>query len=145
MRVETVGDYASATGAGVGRSLLLSAHLVATFLWTSGAAAHAQPAANELVTARVPEPARGRLLLAPYQCGSCHSVPGVPAARGVLAASLANYGRRSYIAGHVPNNGSTLARWIENPKALVPDTTMPDMGVSAADARDMAAYLGTLR
>jgi cytochrome c len=34
-----------------------------------------------------------------------------------------------------------LAQWIVQPKALVPDTLMPAMGVSADQARDMAAYL----
>lgn len=72
-------------------------------------------------------------------------MPRVPAARGTLAASLERYGRRSYIAGRVPNTPATLARWIADPQAVVPGTAMPDMGVSDADARDIAAYLGQLR
>lgn len=80
-----------------------------------------------------------------YHCGHCHVVPRVPAARGTLAASLERYGRRSYIAGRVPNTPATLARWIADPQAVVPGTAMPDMGVSDADARDIAAYLGQLR
>ena len=85
--------------------------------------------------------ARGRELLAQYQCGSCHAIPKVPAARASLAPPLDAFGRRSYIAGHLPNRPETLARWIEAPAALVPGTTMPSMGVSPRDARDMAAYL----
>ncbi len=85
--------------------------------------------------------ARGRELLAHYQCGSCHAIPKVPAARSSLAPPLAAFGRRSYIAGHLPNRPETLARWIEAPSALVPGTAMPSMGVSPRDARDMAAYL----
>jgi cytochrome c len=88
---------------------------------------------------------RGRLLLARYHCGQCHTVPGVAAARGTMAASLARYGRRSYIAGRIPNSRDALVRWIVSPASLVPDTTMPSMGVSPADAADMAAYLHTLR
>jgi cytochrome c len=87
---------------------------------------------------------RGRRLLAQYQCGNCHTIPGVPAARGVTAVPLQGLGRRSYLAGEVPNRPELLARWIAEPAALVPDTRMPDMGASDADARDMAAYLGTL-
>lgn len=82
--------------------------------------------------------------MAQYQCGSCHAVPGVAAARGRLGPSLAGFGRRSYIAGHVPNGPEALARWIVEPAALAPDTTMPAMGASEADARDMAAYLLSL-
>jgi cytochrome c len=84
---------------------------------------------------------RGQALLAQYQCGSCHAIPEVPAARGSTGPALAAFGRRSYIAGEVPNRPDTLARWIVRPTALVPDTPMPAMGVSADEARDMAAYL----
>ena len=84
---------------------------------------------------------RGKLLLAQYQCGSCHQIAGVAAARGTLAPALDSYGRRSYIAGQIPNRPDALARWIVDPAAMKPGTAMPAMGVSAADARDMAAYL----
>ena len=80
-----------------------------------------------------------------YQCGSCHTIPGVAAARGVQGPSLEAFGKRSYIAGHIPNRAEALARWISAPQSLVPDTAMPSMGVAAADARDMAAYLGRLQ
>jgi cytochrome c1 len=92
-----------------------------------------------------PEVERGRLLAEQYHCGHCHMVPGVPAARGTLAASLEHYGRRSYIAGRVPNTQAMLARWIAEPQAVVPGAAMPDMGVSDVDARAIAAYLGQLR
>ena len=87
----------------------------------------------------------GQRLIAQYQCGSCHAIPGVAAARGGQGPSLEAFGRRSYIAGRIPNNPDSLARWIVAPAALVPDTAMPSMGVSPAEARDMAAYLGTLQ
>jgi cytochrome c len=88
---------------------------------------------------------RGQRLLAQYQCGSCHAIPGVPASQGKVAAPLDAFGQRSYIAGRIPNNAEALARWIVSPAALLPDTTMPSMGVSSDEARDMAAYLGALR
>lgn len=80
-------------------------------------------------------------MLAQYQCGSCHVIPSVEASRGVDGPSLAAFGRRSYIAGHVPNGPDTLAHWIVAPSLIVPGTTMPSMGVSQPDARDMAAFL----
>jgi len=87
---------------------------------------------------------RGRLLLAQYQCGSCHAIPDVQSARGRMGPTLASFGRRSYISGHVPNGPEHLVRWIVAPGALVPGTVMPAMGVSPDDARDMAAYLLSL-
>lgn len=88
---------------------------------------------------------RGRLLLAQYQCGGCHAIPGVAGVRGTAASSLAGFGRRSYVAGRLPNDAAHLAAWIAEPAAQVPHTAMPALGASAADARDMAAYLLSLR
>lgn len=85
--------------------------------------------------------AQGRLLLAQYQCGACHQIGGVAAARGQLAASLDGFGGRSYIAGSLPNTPETLVRWLVDPPALKPGTSMSAMGVSEQDARHMAAYL----
>jgi cytochrome c1 len=87
----------------------------------------------------------GLRLLTQYQCGSCHVIPGVPAARGINGPTLQAFGSRSYIAGRVPNFPDALVVWIVSPSALVPDTAMPSMGVSPEDARHMAAYLGQLQ
>ena len=88
---------------------------------------------------------RGRKLLAQYQCGSCHAIPGVPSSLGQEAPPLQSFGLRSYIAGRVANRPDLLAQWIAQPQALVPDTKMPNMGVWPQDAQDMAAYLLELR
>lgn len=88
---------------------------------------------------------RGRFLLVHYQCGSCHAVPGIPGRSTQVGPTLAAFGGRSYIAGRVPNEAAALQRWLQSPQSLVPGTAMPDLGASAADARDMAAYLMALR
>jgi cytochrome c1 len=88
--------------------------------------------------------AQGLQLLTQYQCGSCHAIPGVPAARGINGPTLQAFGSRSYIAGRVPNFPDALAQWLVAPASLVPDTAMPTMGVSPEEARHMAAYLGQL-
>jgi cytochrome c len=104
------------------------------------------PGAGSATTGRAGDAGieRGRALLAQYQCGSCHTIPGVAASRGTAAQPLAGWGGRSYIAGRLPNRPDVLARWIAAPQALVPGTAMPDMGVSAPDAAAMAAYLMAL-
>ena len=88
---------------------------------------------------------RGRLLRAQYQCGRCHAIPGVAGARGRLAVPLDAFGARSYLAGRIPTRPAALVRWIVDPPSLVPGTAMPNLGVSAAEARDIAAYRGKLR
>jgi cytochrome c1 len=104
----------------------------------------AEPTPPQKVMARG-DAALGLRLLTQYQCGSCHAIPGVPAARGVTGPSLQAFGKRSYIAGRVPNFPDALAQWLVAPSALVPGTTMPSMGVSPEEARHMAAYLGQLQ
>ncbi|MBC8119688.1 MAG: c-type cytochrome [Burkholderiaceae bacterium] len=100
-----------------------------------------------LVTAcsHAPAAERGRALTQQYQCGSCHTIPGVNAANGQVAVTLESFGRRSYIAGHVPNTSENLVLWIVMPNQVVPGTTMPSMGVTPEDAKAIAAYLGRLR
>jgi hypothetical protein len=51
---------------------------------------------------------------------------------------------RAFIAGRLPNEPDVLVAFLRDPPALVPQTGMPDVGLSAADARHVAAYLYTL-
>ncbi len=88
---------------------------------------------------------RGRRLLSQYHCGTCHVIPGVNGANGTFAVPLESFGLRSYIAGHIPNSEEHLVRWVMEPASLIPGTLMPNMGVTPADARDIAAYLLQLR
>ena len=87
----------------------------------------------------------GKRLMAQYQCGACHAIPGVEAAAGSAGPPLEGFGRRSYIAGRIPNLPDPLAQWLVDPPAMKPGTLMPNVGVSPADARHMAAYLYTLQ
>jgi len=54
---------------------------------------------------------------------------------------LADFGKRSYIAGRIPNNQQALTRWLIDPPAMKPGTLMPALGLSEDDARNIAAYL----
>jgi cytochrome c len=69
----------------------------------------------------------------------------VPGAVGNAGPPLEQFGRRSYIAGGIPNTVPNLVRWLDNPPAMKPGTAMPDLGVSLEEARHMAAYLYSLR
>ena len=90
------------------------------------------------------DPARGRRLVATYGCGSCHVIPGVPGAAGRVGPPLDAFADRGFIAGAVRNEPSALVRWIQVPQEIQPGTVMPDLGVTEAHARDIAAYLYTL-
>lgn len=89
---------------------------------------------------------RGRAVLSSgtHGCAACHTIPGVRGARGIVGPSLESIGRRPLIAGRLPNRPGVLGAFILNPPALVPETGMPNVGLTARDARDIAAYLNTL-
>ena len=83
----------------------------------------------------------GRQLLASYGCGSCHTIPGVTGADALVGPPLISFARRSYVAGQLANTPDNLARWIQDPQRVEPGTAMPDLGVTAEEAANMAAYL----
>jgi len=95
--------------------------------------------------ARSGDPDRGSQLISSYGCASCHTIPGVADAHGLVGPPLTHFARRSYIAGMLPNTEANLHRWIENPQDVVPGNAMPDLGVTPQDAADITAYLYTLR
>jgi cytochrome c len=91
------------------------------------------------------DPSRGPDLLRKYGCQSCHTIPGVVGANGLVGPPLAGIASRSYIGGVLPNAPDNMLRWIRNPKEVDPLTAMPNTGVTPSDARHIAAYLYTLK
>src|SRR5437868_6719168 len=82
----------------------------------------------------------GRQLITKYGCGSCHSIPGVVGAKGLVAPPLEHFYERMYIAGRLANTTDNLVKWIQDPQAVEPGTAMPTLGVTESEARDIAAY-----
>ena len=79
-----------------------------------------------------------------YACNACHTIPGITGSSPQVGPPLKGLASRRVIAGKLVNTPDNLVKWLRHPKAVKPQTAMPDMGVSEADARDMAAYLGAL-
>jgi mono/diheme cytochrome c family protein len=88
---------------------------------------------------------RGHHVMLQYGCVSCHDIPGVVGAAIPVGPPLARMGLRSFIGGVLENTPENMVRWLRTPQAFVPDGAMPNLGVSVRDARDMAAYLRSLR
>jgi cytochrome c len=87
---------------------------------------------------------RGRQLIQEYGCVACHAIPGIPHVGANVGPPLSKMGKRVYVGGVIPNMPEELVLWLQNPSAVDPRTAMPNLGVSEAEARDMAAYLYTL-
>lgn len=83
----------------------------------------------------------GRLLLRQFGCGQCHNIPGVANAQGAVGPPLGRVGERSYLGGVLPNTRENMAQWIRDPRRFDPRTTMPAMGMTEQQSKDMVAYL----
>jgi mono/diheme cytochrome c family protein len=69
-----------------------------------------------------------------YGCNGCHSIGEEG---GKVGPALDRAGFRL--------NGTWVYRWIKNPQAMKPETRMPALGLSDADAKAVTLYLSTLR
>lgn len=90
------------------------------------------------------DPVKGWQLIQDYGCGGCHTIPRVPQASGKVGPSLKGIGGQVYLAGKLENQPQNLIAWVQHPRAIDPQTAMPELGVTEPQARDIAAYLYTL-
>lgn len=89
---------------------------------------------------------RGRQAITSRGCASCHDIPGITTTRGKKnGPPLDGVSLRMYLAGRLEDTPANLMAWVSEPHKLDPKTPMPNTGVTAAEARDIAAYLYTLR
>lgn len=88
---------------------------------------------------------RGREVIERVACGSCHRIPGVYWPKGEVGPSLRGFAQQGLIGGRLPNRPEILSAWVRDAPMLIPETTMPAMPIDEQEARDVAAYLYTLR
>lgn len=92
-----------------------------------------------------PDASRGKKALQQYACVTCHRIPGETGLHASVGPPLDSMGKRSFIAGLLANTSENMVRWLQSPQEIHPGSAMPDLGVTARDARDIAAYLHTLQ
>ena len=66
-------------------------------------------------------------------------------ARGRVGPPLDGIANRVYIGGVLPNTPENMVSFIRDPQNAAPRTAMPNLGVSEPHARDMVAYLYSLK
>jgi cytochrome c1 len=88
---------------------------------------------------------RGAIVITQASCGGCHAIPGLQQANGMVGPPLDHFARRTMIAGLLPNTPERLIEWVRFPQTVLPGNAMPDSHLSDQQARDVAAYLYTLR
>ena len=94
---------------------------------------------------RAGDPRRGVAAMQQYACTTCHTIPGMVGAAAHVGPPLAGIGDRKYLGGRLPNSPENMVKWIRHPREISPQSLMPDLGVTEEHARDMAAYLMSLR
>jgi cytochrome c len=103
----------------------------------------AEETSKLLVAGSAPE--RGRAAIERYGCASCHTIPWIQGADALVGPPLDRIASRSYIAGVLENTRENMVRWVKDPPGVDPLTAMPNLRVTDDDARDIAAFLYTLR
>ncbi|SPB18569.1 cytochrome B561 [Caballeronia novacaledonica] len=79
------------------------------------------------------------------RCAGCHSVRGTDAV-GKQAPDLTHLGSRRLIAaGALLNTAANQLDWIQHAQRIKPDSLMPSIALTSADATALCAYLQTLR
>jgi len=91
------------------------------------------------------DPVRGAEAITHYGCGSCHTISPIQSARGLVGPPLDGIRNRVYVAGMLHNDAGNLTEWVHDPKAVNPKTAMPNLGVTMQEARDITAYLYSIR
>lgn len=88
----------------------------------------------------------GKALIARYGCTMCHGIPGVEGPRGNLGPALDHIGSQPAISnGTVKVTPETLVKFVQNPQSVNPQSSMPPLGLTEPEARDVTAYLLTLK
>jgi mono/diheme cytochrome c family protein len=98
-----------------------------------------------LAAAAAGDALRGKQALTQYGCHGCHRIDGIVGPDAHVGPPLHGFARRLTLPGGRPQTAAQLVQWLREPQSMHPNTAMPDLGVSERDARDIAAYLGTLR
>jgi cytochrome c len=88
---------------------------------------------------------RGKAALARYGCPACHTIPGIQGATAMVGPPLTQIAVRHYLGGHLQNTPANMVRWIQHPQQIDPKNAMPELGVTDQDAKDIVAYLYTLK
>jgi mono/diheme cytochrome c family protein len=103
------------------------------------------PPAHEQAPGGEPSAKRGEQAINQYACVTCHEIPGIVGANAPVGPPLGGIASRGMLGGVLPNSPENMVRWLRAPKEFAPLTAMPDLGLTERDARDIAAYLATLK
>jgi mono/diheme cytochrome c family protein len=100
---------------------------------------------TRLTGAQLGNPRAGLRAMSQYMCATCHTIPGLSGANKNVGPPLNGMATRRYIGGVLLNTPQNMVRWLLDPKQIDPQSAMPNLRLREQDARDIAAYLYTLK
>ena len=105
----------------------------------------ARQKADAVVPARGSPAEQGQQAFARGACIACHTIAGLPQARGTVGPNLTHVASRTTLAGAMlPNTTEWLRRWIANAPSLKPGSLMPAMPLPEDQMAALVAYLQSL-
>jgi cytochrome c oxidase subunit 2 len=106
----------------------------------------ARQKADAATPARGSPAEQGQQAFARGACIACHTIAGLPQARGTVGPNLTHVGSRTTLAGAMlPNTTEWLRRWIANAPSLKPGSLMPAMPLPDDQMAALVAYLQSLQ
>ena len=112
---------------------------ISAYLWTQG-----EPARLLAAVAPQGDAAAGKELFDSVGCRACHVYEKDSAARRSEASKERDYAPNLYnIADKA--KPEWIYSWVKNPKAMWPETKMPDLRLTDVEAANITAFLGTLK
>jgi cytochrome c1 len=79
-----------------------------------------------------------------HGCITCHRIPGIPEAKGLIGPSLRDFGSKRRIAGDkLLNTPENLRLWLKDPKSIKP-TLMPDTHLNDKELDVLVKFLQNL-
>lgn len=87
---------------------------------------------------------RGKELARTNGCIVCHSVPDEGWVQDGYGPDLEGFANNRHIAGQAVNEPDTLIAFLMSPQSVVPGTSMPTVGLTEDEARDIATWLYSL-
>jgi cytochrome c oxidase subunit 2 len=91
-----------------------------------------------------PDAREGKALFLSHTCVSCHTIAGLSS--GSIGPNLSHVGGRETLGAGILENGPIeMARWVHDAQAVKPECRMPNLQLSLAESRRLAAFLEELK
>ncbi len=87
----------------------------------------------------------GKTVFISKACSGCHTIQGIPEARGKVGPELTHQASNSLIVDVLPNTEENLKKYLKDPAAAKPGALMPNQYLTDSEIEALVAFLQTLK